>query len=486
MNRLLLSSNEVISRAISFSLIGILVVSIISFFICNIVMMLSYPEIFSYVEWIWLIPAIILVWINMRVGKNLIVNNVCHISPNVVGFLFCNMSFITVLLTYDTKPSSDWQFVWNAANEMVNGTFTDGLERGAYMHEIPYQLGFAFVESLVIRLFGSSYWIFKLFNLLLMNFITWSTYHFSLRKASLDVARFAYVSSCMFLCYLMTVGQFTNHQLGFVLLYLSLWLFEKNMFLTCCCAGISAACLNFVRPMGIMIVASVLFYTIYILLNDLNKRKAIWNFIGFYLCYYLFLLLFDLLLLGMNYTDDYVSRSTRNMYHKISYTTYDSKIDGRIADYNYDYDAYNKAYKEELVDMVINHPKEIAVNVTNKMIRYLGMLDYLFEMTYDHDETVWKKYPIKAFYSIQWFQYVIFLTIALYGFIEYRKSNRIDLYQIFFVGNTFVYFFVEAFSSYRFVNYFYILFLVGFGMNELYKKRFRGLGDVFEIIHLKL
>ena len=166
----------------------------------------------------------------------------------------------------------------------------------------------------------------------------------------------------------MTVGQFTNHQLGFVLLYLSLWLFEKNMFLTCCCAGISAACLNFVRPMGIMIVASVLFYTIYILLNDLNKRKAIWNFIGFYLCYYLFLLLFDLLLLGMNYTDDYVSRSTRNMYHKISYTTYDSKIDGRIADYNYDYDAYNKAYKEELVDMVINHPKEIAVNVTNKMI----------------------------------------------------------------------------------------------------------------------
>ena len=68
MNRLLLSSNEVISRAISFSLIGILVVSIISFFICNIVMMLSYPEIFSYVEWIWLIPAIILVVCSSKRG----------------------------------------------------------------------------------------------------------------------------------------------------------------------------------------------------------------------------------------------------------------------------------------------------------------------------------------------------------------------------------------------------------------------------------
>lgn len=460
--------DSMIDKTIYWSLKGILIASLLSFPICNYVLMSSYPETFSYKEWVWVVGAITLIWLIWKSGRGSGLGSF-RISPIKIGFLFSNLVFITVLLTYDTQPASDWAFVWKAANEMANGQFTDGVVKGTYMHEIPYQIGLAWIESFFIRVFGSTFVPLKLFNLVLLNMITMAIYHFAKRKASDEVANFAYVAACMFLCYLMTVGQFTNHQLGFVFLYLSLYLYEKGRFLTCCCAGVMVALLNFVRPMGIMVVATIIVYTIYLLSHHIKKISSISNLLGFFVSYKLILLLLDLMLLNMNYTDEYVSRSTRNIYHKISYTAYESKIDGRIAEFDYDYEAYNDAYKKEMIDMVVNHPKELVTNVVNKMVRYLGMMDYLFEMTYDHNENVWQKYPIKAIYSIQWFQYILFLFIALYGYIRYRETHKSDIYQIFFIGNTLVYLFVEAFSAYRFINYFYLLFLVGYGYNEYHK-----------------
>ena len=461
--------SRIIEKSVSLSVKGILLFSLLSFLVCNVVFMHSYSDTFSYREWIWVLPAILLIGVIFIMGKGIKCKNF-EFSPLIIGFLISNIIFVTVLLTYDTKPVSDWKFVWKAANQMAVGTFTDGLEKGAYMHEIPYQLGLAVFESFCIKIFGSSYWVFKILNLLLLNFITWSTYHFAKRKTSVEVANYAYASACLFLCYLMTVGQFTNHQLGFVLLYIAFYLYEKRKLLTCCFAGVSAAFLNFVRPMGIIVVLTILVYSIYLLLNKKEKITTVVNVIAFFISYKLLLILLDLLLLNMNYTDECMSKSTRNLYHKITYTTYESQIDGKIADFNYDYAAYNEAYKKEICDMMVNHPKEIIINITNKMVRFLGMFDYLFEMTYNHDESIWKKYPLKAVYSIQWFQYVIFLVLAFYGYMKYRHKNEIDLYQIFFVGNTFVYIFVEAFSSYRFVNYFYFLFLVGYGAHEFAKR----------------
>ena len=457
--------DSVLDKTVYWSLMGILIFSLLAFSICNYVLTSSYPETFSYKEWIWVVGAIALIWLIWKFGRGFWLGSY-WISPLKIGFVVSNLIFIIVLLTYDSQPTSDWALVWKAANEMANGQFIDGVVKGTYMHEIPYQIGLAWIESFFIRLFGSTYLPLKLFNLILLNLITMATYHFSKRKATSEVANYAYVAACMFLCYLMTVGQFTNHQLGFVFLYLSLYLYEKGRFLTCCCAGVMVAILNFVRPMGIMVVATIIIYTIFLLSQQVKKISSISNLLGFFVCYKLILLLLDLMLINMNFTDEYVSRSSRNLYHKISYTAYESKIDGRIAEFDYDYEAYNKAYRVEIVNMVVDHPKELVSNVVNKMVRYLGMMDYLFEMTYDHNEDVWKKYPIKAIYSIQWFQYIMFLIIALYGYIKYRKTHKSDIYQLFFIGNTLVYLFVEAYSAYRFINYFYLLFLVGYGYNE--------------------
>lgn len=453
------------NKTIQIFIILILSFSIISFGVCNIMYMMSYSDTFSYQEWVWLIPAFLAILLVYLLGKR----RVGVMSPQLIGLIISNITFCFFLFSYNTVPVSDWEKVWEAANGMATGNFTDGVVVGTYMHEIPYQLGLAFVESLFIRVFGSHYIVLQMFNLLLLNLITYSVYHFSKRKSSEDVACFAYMASCLFLCWTMTVNQFTNHQLGFIFLYLSLYFFEKDKIGYAVFAGLLAACLNFVRPMGIMVVATILCYTIYRFINEKKYNRPLINLLGFYLSYAIMLFLFDMLLLNLNYTDERVSKSTRNLYHKIAYTTYDSKVDGKLAEFNYDYDAYNEAFKAEMIDKVTNHPQELVIGVANKMCRYLGVLDYEFEMTYNHDESVWKRYPIKALYSTQWFQYLFYVMIALFGYLQYRKKHGIDIYQIFFIGNTLVYIFVEAFSSYRFIHYFYILFLVGYGMNEIHQ-----------------
>src|SRR5690606_17556255 len=105
--------------------------------------------------------------------------------------------------------------------------------------------------------------------------------------------------------------------------------------------------------------------------------------------------------------------------------------------------------------------------------RYLGLFDYQFEQTYNHDDKIWKQYPIKAFYSAAWMQYIVYVLLALVGFHYWRKNNDLDIYQIWFVGNTAVYIFVEAFTSYRFEHYIFIFVMAGYGCTVIFDKHFR-------------
>lgn len=440
--------------------LSILVVSVLSFCICNIFFMANYPQVFSCREWMWFPLAVLMLLMVWRLGKGISLWGL-NISPMIIGFIVSNICYLVVLLTYDTYPVSDWACVWQAANEMANDTFTGGLEKGHYMHEIPYQLGLAFVESLFIRAFGNCYGVLQGVNVIFLNLATFLVYHFTKRKVSIQAANYAFMAACLFLCFTMTVSQFTNHQVSFVLLYFALFLIEKDLAKASLLSGVVVALLNFVRPMGILIIASVCCFYLYKMLKEKMYLRLASHLGLFLIGFFVVAFLLDTMLLNLNYTDERVSMSSRNKYHKISYTLYDSKVDGHIADYQFDYERYNEDYREELISQVMNHPAQITMSVANKMVRYLGLFDYLFEMTYNHDEKVWMRYPVKAIYSTQWFQYLLYLLLAIYGYIKYSKRNKMDVYQIFFVANTLVYVFIEAFTSYRFINYFYLLFLVG-------------------------
>lgn len=448
---------------IRFFIIAIQLFTLVSFIVCNVIFMSKYSEVFSIKEWIWFLPACLLI-ISTYLLARFLEKNRKESTVIIIGLLLANLLFVFFICSYPTEPVSDWQLVWNAANQMANGTFTGGITPGHYMHEIPYQQGMALLESYVIKIFGIQYSVFKALNVLIMDGILLCIYHFSKRKSSQRAAVYVYISSSVFLCWAMSVPQFTNHQIGTLLMLITLYCFEKEAPWYGLLSGAVLALMNYLRPMGILLVVTYFCYTVYELFSKKPFAKAIAKLALCLVTYYGCSFLIDSYMIGKGYTDTYISRSNRNLYHKITYGLYDSKIDGTIAKYDYDYEAYDAAFKEEITEQLTNHKKELLENIANKMCRYLGMFDYAFEMTYNHDQTVWSAYPVKAYYSVQWFQYVIYSGLALLGYLGYIKIHHPDLYQIFFVGNTLVYLFVEAFSTYRFENYFYVLFLAGYGL----------------------
>lgn len=456
----------IVDGIVSFFVISIHLFTILAFGICNLLFIFRYSDVFSLKEWIWLLPACLLAFF-VYFFSRFLNDNCSERMIIIIGLFFANLLYLFFVFSYPTQPVSDWHFVWTAANQISNGSFTSGLIPGEYMHEIPYQLGMALLESFVIRAFGANYSVFKIINILIMNGILLGIYHFAKRKSSRNTATYVYIGSSVFLCWAMSVPQFTNHQICTLLLLFTLYCFEQERPWFGVISGIVLSILNFLRPMGILLVVAFICYTLYEILSGKPLFKTVAKLVLCLAMYYGGSFILDSYMFNKGYTDVYISRSNRNLYHKITYGMYDSKVDGRIADYNYDYEAYENAYKAEILEQVTNNKKELLINTANKMCRYLGMFDYAFEMTYNHDETVWTAYPVKSYYSIQWFQYVIYSIIGLFGYIRYRNKHRTDLYQIFYIGNTLVYFFVEAFSTYRFENYFYMLFLMGYGLNYI-------------------
>lgn len=133
--------------------------------------------------------------------------------------------------------------------------------------------------------------------------------------------------------------------------------------------------------------------------------------------------------------------------------------------FNYDYEAYNGAMKKELSAHIAEKPVQTFIYVANKMVRYLGLFDYQFEMTYNHDVAFYTQYPVRALYCISWFQYIGILIFSIIGYRRYTLRYSTDIYQIFFIGNTLVYFLIEAYSSYRFESYPFLITLAALGID---------------------
>lgn len=95
---------------------------------------------------------------------------------------------------------------------------------------------------------------------------------------------------------------------------------------------------------------------------------------------------------------------------------------------------------------------------------YLGLFDYKFENTYNHDMSIWAQYPIKAFYSFGWGQYIFLIVFAIIGYNKWRKNHDVDIFQVFYIGNTLVYLFIEAFSAYRYESYPILIMFAGYGL----------------------
>ena len=443
--------------------IAILLFSIISVPVCMFVYIKGYSNLFSVKELIWAFPAAIYTAVVFLMGKFLQNKKEYYL---IISMILIEAVYVTfLLLFYNTQPCSDYTAIWNAAVEMSKGVFTDGLKSGSYMYIYNWQLGIAAFESIFVRLFGENFFALKIFCAVITAVNNYLVYKCCCVKFNKKVGIYAYVTATMFIPWMLSVPQFTNHHIGFSLLLISLLLINRDKWYTYLAAGVLIAFLNVLRPMGIIIVIAAFCMAVYNMIKGHSWKSVAENagkFASLLLAFAVVITGFNVLFIKKEYTDMNIS-SARVQYFKFQKGLYGYEYP--FEDYNKygDIDSYNEAMKRELAETVKTNPARVCKFVIEKMIRYFGLFDYQFEMTFDHDDNIWSKYPIKAFYSTSWFFYAFALIIAAVAFIKKSKENDVDIFTVFFIGNTLVYILIEAFSSYRFESYYYIIMFIAVG-----------------------
>lgn len=453
---------KLINKTVHFLIFAILGFSLLSFVVCYVVYSVRFPDTFRWYEGLWGIVScgiVILTWklslyFQNQSEKKLILS-MCLIE--IVLSAILNLS-------YNTQPCSDYSYIWQAAKEMANNTFTNGLNPKAYMYYYNWQLGISAFESLLIRVFGPWFSVTKIFNTLLVCTIDYCVYLLCKRKTTKQVACTAYVTATLFLPWVLTMPQLTNHHLALVIWFLCLLLTERNSLPSWIAAGICAGLLNVIRPYGILLILSVICLTVYSLIVK-KQGKSLLYLLCFMVAYIAVIALFDWLFIRLGYTDAPISQA-RLPYFKFQRGMTDYKLPPDLWNYHYDYERYNDAMRQELLSAITEHPGSVLYFIADKMVRYLGLYDRQFIMTYGMNEAIYQAYPVRALYCVSWFQYIAVLIFAIFGYRQYIREHEVDVYQIFFIGNTLVYIFIEAVSSYRTESYPLLLVLSALGMTR--------------------
>ena len=364
--------------------------------------------------------------------------------------------YLLVLFNCYYVTYGDFGFIRDAAWKMAAGEYdARQFADSDYMRMYNWQTGMAVLQSVFMRIFDIYYvYVIKAFNCVCQLCTTLMIYFLAKRHFGKEVATFAALAAAIHVPYILSIAELSNQQTTAPLLLLSLYLYEgKHRFYAGVCAGVA----NVMRPIGIIILLSVLCYEIFLWLRKYEKWQHIKRFATFAIGMYAVLFIFDAIAIGVNYADSPLS-SAQLPYYKFhsGFTGYINPSDdiARMGGI----DNFNEWEKQQISNALTKDLATTAAYVGKKMIFYLGFVDDHFIDTFGRDFSIIFSPHIRIWYLLGWAQYLVLLCIAMYAIVK-RRAIHIPLFAIFFIGNTLVYVFIEACTSYRFPHYLYLFIL---------------------------
>ena len=441
------------------------VYSIIAFMLIAVGVMMfayivKYPSEFSVVEIFFWFPVAVVYTVGLYFFAKRLVNAK---DLTVIVCVLCGASiiYLILLLTFDSQPASDWGAVWYQAQRIADGTF-DGADKTNYLYYYNWQLGMAVFEAGIIKVFGAHFVILKILNFIILNLISFMTYIVAKRTVGRTAAIYAFVFTAFYIPYLTSVGQFTNHQVSLLLILLAVYLISLDKFRTTALSGAVLGVMNVFRPMAIVILIALFCLTVWKLISNGKRKDVIIKFVSEIACFVVVIVGFNVLFIKLGYTDMPVSSA------RLPYFKFDKGLNGYLSPvddlerFGYDYDAFN-AWEKDNVISALKNPFGTAKSVIKKMLDFTGTFNWQLEMSYNHDKSIVTAYPVKALYSTSWFTYLFLIIAAGIGYFYYRREHKrhLELLPVIFIGLILVHIFIEAFSSYRYEAYPFLLLMAG-------------------------
>ena len=187
---------------------------------------------------------------------------------------------MAVILIVDAQPVQDFNTMYMAAQDMAKGSraYLDNI----YFYNWAYQTGFAWYESLLLRVFGPGQFSLQVMNAVWLGGIGVLVYKLAgkllPRRAAVGVSvLYAVYPAPYFLAAVLT-----NQHIATFFLYLAVWLLvreEELSLRSSILAGIAIAVGNVMRPIGVVLILAILCWRVFRLLLKSGKdwKEQLWN-----------------------------------------------------------------------------------------------------------------------------------------------------------------------------------------------------------------
>ncbi|MBU3135385.1 glycosyltransferase family 39 protein [Clostridium gasigenes] len=247
----------------------------------NLVLGISLNSLFSFNKY-----SDILVIILAIVAIGILIWWGCKIEDNkkflIVLFSTSFIIRLVWVLSIKTEPISDFAFMYEGAQNIAGGNY-DYILNSGYFKTWVYQLGFTMYLVGIIKFFGDSLLIIKVFNVLIVSLIPVIIYLTGKKMGSNKGAKIVSLGYCFYISSIVSTSVLTNQHLATLLFYTGIYLLISNVNrkYKWILIGLSIGIGDIVRPEGsIVIIAIILFIIFKNLLDYKEIGKSLAEFLG--------------------------------------------------------------------------------------------------------------------------------------------------------------------------------------------------------------
>ncbi|MBU3104990.1 hypothetical protein [Clostridium gasigenes] len=156
----------------------------------------------------------------------------CKIEDNkkflIVLFSTSFIIRLVWVLSIKTEPISDFAFMYEGAQNIAGGNY-DYILNSGYFKTWVYQLGFTMYLVGIIKFFGDSLLIIKVFKVLIVSLIPVIIYLTGKKMGSNKGAKIVSLGYCFYISSIVSTSVLTNQHLATLLFYTGIYLLISNV-----------------------------------------------------------------------------------------------------------------------------------------------------------------------------------------------------------------------------------------------------------------
>lgn len=386
-------------------------------------------------------------------------------SNSFIIFLFL-FSFITrliVILTINTPIISDFKTMYEASLELINAT--NNYKNSIYFINWAYQMGHVVYQSILLSVINNVVFL-KIINAFNSSLTVVFIYLISKKISSSTSSKIVSVLYSIFLFPLLLNTVLTNQILPVLLTLISIYIlinldYEKYIFKSII-IGLILGLANILRSEGIVIIFSILLYSIYLIFKKHNKNI----FISFVIIFISYMMIFNIsstILIKTNIS----TNGLKNMNPTWKFVLgFNYETNGMYSDIDAERYAFNK---DESKKIVLERLKEY-----DKIPMLFLKKSKILWLNSDLSWSIGHIQNVKIYNILSYINQLFIIFFTLLSFVSLFNLKKLDNTQIIttliLITYFFVYLLIEVMPRYAYSLEVFQVILSSIGLDVILRK----------------